>query len=60
MNGIVRVYKRDDEGKAQAIKFATIDSTVSLLFAFFINAAILIMAAAPVPRARGNRARSCR
>jgi manganese transport protein len=41
-----RAYKRDDEGKAQAIKFATIDSTVSLLFAFFINAAILIMAAA--------------
>lgn len=29
-----------------AIKFATIDSTVSLLFAFFINAAILIVAAA--------------
>ncbi|HEX5689363.1 MAG TPA: Nramp family divalent metal transporter, partial [Roseiflexaceae bacterium] len=41
-----RDYKRDDEGKSQAIKFATIDSTVSLLFAFFINAAILIMAAA--------------
>jgi manganese transport protein len=41
-----RAYKRDDEGKAQAIKFATIDSTVALLFAFFINAAILIMAAA--------------
>ncbi len=29
-----------------AIKFATIDSTVSLLFAFFINAAILIVSAA--------------
>jgi manganese transport protein len=28
-----------------AIKFASIDSTVSLLFAFFINAAILILAA---------------
>src|SRR5690349_7928358 len=37
-----RAYKRDEEGKAQAIKFATIDSTVSLLLAFFINAAILI------------------
>ena len=29
-----------------AIKYATIDSTVSLLFAFFINAAILILSAA--------------
>ncbi|MFL5804200.1 MAG: Nramp family divalent metal transporter [Roseiflexaceae bacterium] len=41
-----RDYKRDDAGKASAIKFATIDSTVALLLAFFINAAILIMAAA--------------
>jgi len=41
-----RAYKRDDEGKSMAIKFATIDSTVSLLFAFFINAAILILSAA--------------
>ena len=29
-----------------AIRFATIDSTVSLLFAFLINAAILIVSAA--------------
>jgi manganese transport protein len=41
-----RAFKRDDEGKALAIKFGTIDSTVSLLVAFFINAAILILAAA--------------
>ena len=41
-----RNYDRDDEGKKMAIKYATIDSTVSLLFAFFINAAILIVAAA--------------
>jgi len=41
-----RAYERNDAGKAQAIKFATIDSTVALLFAFFINAAILITAAA--------------
>ncbi|MCW3122878.1 MAG: divalent metal cation transporter [Flavipsychrobacter sp.] len=41
-----RNYDRDEEGKKMAIKFATIDSTVSLLFAFFINAAILIIAAA--------------
>ena len=41
-----RNYDRDEAGKKMAIKFATIDSTVSLLFAFFINAAILIVAAA--------------
>ncbi|QBD83720.1 divalent metal cation transporter [Ktedonosporobacter rubrisoli] len=41
-----RSFERNDKGKARAIKFATIDSTVSLLFAFFINAAILILAAA--------------
>ncbi len=33
-------------GKREAIKFATIDSTLALFFAFFINAAILILAAA--------------
>nr|WP_307422166.1 Nramp family divalent metal transporter [Chryseobacterium sp. MDT2-18] len=41
-----RNYKRNDDGKKEAIKFATIDSTVSLFIAFFINAAILIVAAA--------------
>jgi manganese transport protein len=41
-----RAFTRNDEGKRLAIKFATIDSTVSLLFAFFINAAILIVSAA--------------
>ncbi len=41
-----RNYERTDEGKKEAIKFATIDSTVSLLLAFFINASILIVAAA--------------
>lgn len=41
-----RNYTRDFPGKKEAIKFATIDSTVSLLLAFFINAAILILAAA--------------
>jgi manganese transport protein len=40
-----RAFERSDEGKAMAIRFATIDSTVALLFAFFINAAILIVAA---------------
>ncbi len=41
-----RNYERSEAGKKMAIKFATIDSTVALLFAFFINAAILIVAGA--------------
>ena len=41
-----RNYERTNEGKKEAIKFATIDSTLSLFLAFFINAAILIVAAA--------------
>ncbi|HEU5305204.1 MAG TPA: Nramp family divalent metal transporter, partial [Gemmatimonadales bacterium] len=36
----------DESSKREAIRFATLDSTVALLFAFFINAAILILAAA--------------
>jgi manganese transport protein len=41
-----RAYEISEEGKASAIRYATIDSTISLLLAFFINAAILILAAA--------------
>jgi manganese transport protein len=41
----------DDTSKREAIRFATLDSTVALLFAFFINAAILILAAATFHRA---------
>lgn len=41
-----RQYDRSPQGKREAIKFATIDSTVALMFALFINAAILIVAAA--------------
>lgn len=41
-----RKYLDDDASKAEAIRFATIDSTVALMSALFINAAILIMAAA--------------
>ena len=41
-----RNFKRDEAGKRSAIKFATIDSTVSLGLAFFINGSILILAAA--------------
>ncbi|MBK9714737.1 MAG: Nramp family divalent metal transporter [Kouleothrix sp.] len=40
-----RAFERNDAGRGSAIKFATIDSTLALLFAFFINAAILITAA---------------
>ena len=36
----------DEAAKREAIKYATLDSTVALLFAFFINAAILVLAAA--------------
>lgn len=41
-----RNYERNREGKKMAIKFATIDSSISLFIAFFVNAAILIVAAA--------------
>ena len=41
-----RNYERNREGKKMAIKFATIDSSISLFLAFFVNAAILIVAAA--------------
>ena len=41
-----RAFERTTEGKREAIKFATIDSSVALMLALFINAAILILAAA--------------
>ena len=41
-----RAFARDDAGKAMAVKYATIDSTVALLVAFFINGAILVLAGA--------------
>ena len=41
-----RAYEETDVGRREAVRFATIDSTVALLFALFINAAILILAAA--------------
>ncbi len=49
-----RKYEQTPSGKAEAIKFATLDSTVALMFALFINAAILIVAAATF-HARGER-----
>ncbi|MES2309503.1 MAG: Nramp family divalent metal transporter [Verrucomicrobiota bacterium] len=41
-----RSFERTVQGKREAIKFATIDSSAALMFALFINAAILILAAA--------------
>jgi len=41
-----RKYEQSEEGKREAIKFAIIDSSVALMLALFINAAILIVAAA--------------
>ena len=48
-----RKYEQTASGKAEAIKFATLDSTFALMFALFINAAILIVAAATF-HARGE------
>ena len=41
-----RKYLDTFESKREAIRFATIDSSFALMFALFINAAILMMAAA--------------
>jgi len=41
-----RKYEQSAAGKKEAIKFATLDSTLALMFALFINAAILILSAA--------------
>lgn len=41
-----RKYAQTAGGKREAIKFATIDSTFALMFALFINGAILVLAAA--------------
>lgn len=41
-----RAYERSDEGRRDAIKWATADSTIALMLALFINAAILVVAAA--------------
>src|SRR2546422_5515242 len=46
-----RRYEETAEGKREAVKYAFIDSTIALTFALFINAAILIVAAATFHRA---------
>jgi manganese transport protein len=41
-----RHYGDDVESRREAIRFSTFDSTIALLFAFFINGAILVLSAA--------------
>ncbi|MGI8820420.1 MAG: Nramp family divalent metal transporter [Chthoniobacterales bacterium] len=41
-----RKFEQTNEGRREAIKFATIDSSGALMFALFINGAILVLAAA--------------
>jgi len=41
-----RDYKRTREGKREALRFANIDSATALMIALFVNAAILVVAAA--------------
>jgi manganese transport protein len=41
-----RKYADTNASKSEAIRFATIDSSAALMFALFINAAILVMSAA--------------
>src|SRR2546430_8112770 len=41
-----RAYPRNEEGRRDAIKWATTDSTIALMLALFSNAAILVVAAA--------------
>src|SRR5947209_15141958 len=46
-----RQYEESAAGKRMAVRYAFVDSTVALSFALFINAAILIVAAATFHRA---------
>lgn len=40
-----RSFERSERGKREAVLFATIDSTIALMLAMFVNGAILILAA---------------
>ena len=61
-SGIVqtRAYGETTPEKREAVKFATIDSTVALMFALTINASILILAAATFTPQRQHRRRGAR
>ena len=48
-----RMYEETTAGKREAVRYAFIDSTIALSFALFINASILIVAAATFHRS-GN------
>ncbi len=41
-----RAFERNDKGRRSAITWATADSTIALMLALFVNAAILVVAAA--------------
>ena len=41
-----RAFERNVEGRRYAIRWATVDSTIALMLALFVNAAILVLAAA--------------
>src|SRR5438034_3713581 len=41
-----RNFARTSEGKREAIRFSTIDSTIALMIALLVNAAILVVSAA--------------
>jgi len=41
-----RKFVQSEAGKAEAIRFATLDSTIALGFAFLVNSGILVMSAA--------------
>jgi manganese transport protein len=45
-----RKFNKDEQGIKQALKFNLIDSTIALNLAFFVNAAILILAASAFHR----------
>ncbi len=45
-----RKYELSQEGRREAVRFAFVDSTIALSFALFINASILIVAAATFHR----------
>src|SRR6185437_16034129 len=41
-----RAFERSEVGRRDAIRWATADSTIALMLALFVNAAILVVAAA--------------
>lgn len=49
-----RKYEQNSEGRREAIHFATVDSTLALMFALFINGGILVLSAAVFHRSGHN------